>query len=157
MISFTVLGIPQTKGSTKAFMRPGMRYPVITNDNTKNKAWADGVKLVAQQHAPAGGPWKGPVSLTLVFSLVRPTSLSRKVLHHVKKPDLDKLTRSIKDSLKGVIYYDDSQVMVLDCRKYYEDTMSPPGVQVSVEQHRAGVMTRTAGVRGAYVNEHDDG
>jgi len=39
-ITFRVYGIPQTKGSTKVFMRPGMRYPIITNDNTKNKSWA---------------------------------------------------------------------------------------------------------------------
>ncbi len=140
MISFCVLGIAQTKGSTKAFMRPGMRYPVITNDNTKNKAWADGVKLAAQAHAPIGGPWHGPVALTLLFSLVRPKSLSKKVRHHVKKPDLDKLARSIKDSLKGVIYYDDSQVMRLTCMKVYEDLLNPPGVNVMAEQFEGALL-----------------
>lgn len=136
-ISFHVLGIPQPKGSTKAFMRPGMRFPVVTNDNLKSKPWADTIRLVAQQHAPAEGPWDGPVELSVWFYMVRPKSLPKKIVHHVKKPDLDKLVRNLKDSLKGVIYFDDSQVMHVQATKTYSTDEDAPGVRVVCERRVA--------------------
>lgn len=128
-ITFQVRGIPQPKGSTKAFMRPGMKYPVVTNDNLKTKPWAEGVRLVAQQHAPSL-PWDGAVELSVYFFLVRPKSLPKKALHHIKKPDLDKLLRAVKDALKGVIYLDDSQVMEVQAKKTYATNTMAPGVMV---------------------------
>lgn len=133
IIDFTVLGVPIPKGSMKAFMRPGMRFPIVTHDNVKSKPWAEGMRLMAQQHAPPGGPWDGPVNLTAEFYLPRPKSLSKKVLHHVKKPDLDKLLRNLKDSLKGVIYFDDSQVVHVNARKTYANHLSSPGVRIRLE------------------------
>lgn len=131
-ITFQVFGIAQPKGSTKAFFRPGMKYPVVTNDNTKTKPWADMVRLTAQQYAPKGGPWPGAVELGLCFSLVRPKSLPKRVIHHLKKPDLDKLIRTIKDSLKGVIYSDDSQVVDVRASKVYATPDFPPCVLVTL-------------------------
>lgn len=140
MICFRVYGIPQTKGSTKGFVgrskQTGKLRAFITNDNTKNKAWAEGLRQQAQQYAIVGRPWEGPVDLTLIFDLVRPKSLPKKVVYHIKKPDLDKLTRSIKDALKGVIYYDDSQVVHLDCLKRYESPGEAPGVTVIVKEYQ---------------------
>jgi|CXWL01.1.fsa_nt_gi Holliday junction resolvase RusA-like endonuclease len=132
-IAFIVLGVAQPKGSTKAFMRPGMRFPVVTNDNPKTKPWAEIVRLVAQQHAPQGGPWSGPVDLTTTFYLPRPKSLPKRVLHHTKKPDLDKLVRAVKDALKGVLYLDDSQVVDVKAMKRYATSIHPPGVMVEIE------------------------
>lgn len=48
---------------------------------------------------------------------------------HTRKPDLDKLTRSIKDALTGVIYNDDSQIVGLHCFKEYGDE---PGVDIEL-------------------------
>ena len=92
-ITFIVLGVAQPKGSTEAFMRPNMRFPVVTNDNPKTKPWVERVRPVAQQHAPDGVPWDGPVQLATTFSLPRPKSLPKRMQHH-KKPDLDKLVRA---------------------------------------------------------------
>lgn len=128
-LSFTVHGVPIPKGSTKAFMRPGMRFPIVTADNTKTKPWANTIKVMAQLHAPEGGPWQGPVSLSVMFTMPRPKSLPKKVQHHVKKPDLDKLLRTVKDALKGVIYHDDSQVTDVVMSKRYGEQ---PGVTVQV-------------------------
>jgi Holliday junction resolvase RusA-like endonuclease len=132
-IEFEVFGVPIPKGSTKAFFRPGMKYPIVTADNLRTKPWANTVTLIAQQHAPAGGPWQGPVDLTVWFTLPRPKSLPKKVVDHVKKPDLDKLLRTIKDSLKGVIYADDAQVVHVNARKTYENHLSVPGVRIRLE------------------------
>jgi Holliday junction resolvase RusA-like endonuclease len=131
-IDFQVFGVPIPKGSMKSFMRPGMRFPIVTHDNLKSKPWADGVRLQAQQLAPAGGPWDGAVSLHVSFYLPRPKSLPKKVVHPVKKPDLDKLLRNIKDSLKGVMYFDDSQVTQVTAAKYYANQTTPPCVTISL-------------------------
>jgi Holliday junction resolvase RusA-like endonuclease len=130
-IEFTVYGIPQTKGSTKAFFRKGMRFPVITNDNTKNKPWAQTVSAMAQQFRPEA-LWLGPVRVKLLFRMPIPKSLpKRRPSFMTKKPDLDKMVRSIKDALKGVIYKDDSQVVGLVSDKVYHEQ---PGVIITLEQ-----------------------
>lgn len=130
-IRFRVYGIPQTKGSAKAFMRPGMRFPVVMNDNVKNKAWAQSVSLASQQHRIPGCPFKGPMGLTLNFILPAPQSLPKtKPSFATKRPDLDKMVRSIKDALKGVFYQDDSQVVSLQTIKTYG---LEPGVLIVVE------------------------
>lgn len=129
-ITFQVFGVPIPKGSMKAFMRPGMKFPVVTHDNLKSKPWAEGVRLMAQQHAPVGGPWDGAVDLSVSFYLPRSKSLPKRVIHATKKPDLDKLVRNIKDSLKGVVYLDDSQVIHTQSWKMYASTDTPPCVIV---------------------------
>lgn len=129
VIRFRVYGIPQTKGSAKAFYRPGMRFPVVTNDNAKNKNWAATVSGEAQRHRPSA-PFDGPVDLSLTFFMKKPKSHPKtKFVFAVKKPDLDKMIRSVKDALKGVMYLDDSQVVRLVASKHYDDA---PGVEVVV-------------------------
>ena len=130
-ISFRVYGIPQTKGSAKAYMRKGMKYPVVTNDNVKNKWWAESVRAVAQLTRAAmrmSLEDKAPVSLRLLFVMPKPKRL-KAGSPMVKRPDLDKMTRSVKDSLEGVFYKNDSQVNNAMLSKVYGDE---PGVIVEV-------------------------
>lgn len=134
VIAFQVFGVPAPKGSMKAFMRPGMKYPVVTHDNPKSKPWADGVRLSAQQRRPPGGPWEGAIELHASFFLPRPKSLPKKTVHHIKKPDLDKLLRNIKDALKGVIYLDDAQVVETHTSKYYATNEAPPQVLITLRR-----------------------
>ncbi len=133
-ITFKVLGQPVPKGSMKAFMRPGMKFPIVTGANKHTRMWSDSVRLVAQKRAPAGGPWKEAVVILLHFHLVRPVSLPKKIVHHIKKPDVDKLVRNVADSLKGVIYKDDSQVVTIHADKSYASGEYPPGVLVTVNK-----------------------
>lgn len=133
VVEFWVYGIPQTKGSAKAFMRPGMRYPVVTNDNAKNKGWAATVAEAAQEAKKLHGCGiiGGAVKLQLMFYLPRPKSLPKRVIHATKRPDLDKMIRSVKDALTGVFYLDDAQVTNLQAGKQYADQ---PGVIVTLEE-----------------------
>lgn len=129
-IKFSVKGYPQPKGSTRAFMPKGARYPIITADNPKTRPWARKVGYLAQVYAPAGGPWDGPVELHLSFWLKKPKSLPKtRRSWAIKKPDIDKLCRALLDSLTGVLFRDDSQVVSLHVWKDYGDA---PGVDVEV-------------------------
>lgn len=130
-IVFFVAGHPQTKGSAKAFMPKGARFPVVTHDNPKTKDWQVQIAAVAGEKFSA--PFATAVRVTALFQLRRPKSLPKKVLHHTKKPDLDKLFRAVKDGLKGIAYLDDSQVSALSGQKVYAFEGMAVGVLVTVE------------------------
>jgi Holliday junction resolvase RusA-like endonuclease len=128
-ITFRVYGLPQTKGSTKSFYVKALKRVVTTNDNKKNKAWAQCVSEVASQHRPPA-LLLGPLQLDAIFHMPKPKSLpKRKPSWPAKKPDADKLLRSLGDSLTGVIWRDDAQVVDCAVKKIYSDA---PGVDVTI-------------------------
>ena len=137
MISFTAIGTPAPKGSTKAFYRPGMRFPVVTEDNKHTRPWASEVKGSALETIRTLGIFgivypDAPIDLKIIFYMPRPKSLPKRVLFHTKKPDLDKLVRAVKDALTGVLWSDDSQVMEIRARKVYAAEGDHPGARKTV-------------------------
>lgn len=129
-VAFTVYGIARPKGSTRAFMRPGMKFPIVTSDNKSVKGWEESVRAALQQHA-AGVFFQGPLMVRIAFSLPRPKSMGRKWPAHTKKPDLDKLARGSLDAMKGVLWNDDSQVIELHVKKSY--ALDQPSAYIEVE------------------------
>lgn len=87
-------------------------------------------------------PWDGPMELSARFTIARPVSdwlkkgAIRKGAHRAPrvKPDLDKLARAIADSMSGVIYGDDAQIVgYRRLSKIYQSSQSDtPGVRVEV-------------------------
>lgn len=143
VVSFQVFGIAQPKGSTRAFIPRGWKRPIITTDNPKSKGWQ---QLVAEQAQTVAreGLFLGPVVLRVVFQLPRPQSLPKHRQHHTKKPDLDKLIRSTKDALKGVLYTDDAQVVDIHAQKVYAPTGSAPCALVTLEEADAPAPLQTS-------------
>jgi Holliday junction resolvase RusA-like endonuclease len=76
----------------------------------------------------------GACKVTIEFYMPRPKSRPTDVFHHVK-PDVDKLSRAVLDSLTdaGVIQ-DDSRVVKLTAMKLYEDAQHRTGCIVMVEE-----------------------
>ena len=118
MIEIAVRGEPRPQGSHRAFMVGGK--PRITDSNRRLAQWRDLVALAAQGVAPPE-LIEAPVRVEIEFSLKRPKSLPKRVPDscHVKKPDLDKLTRAILDAITGVVVRDDSQVVEIAASKRY--------------------------------------
>ncbi len=54
------------------------------------------------------------------------------VIRPTKKPDADNILKIIADSLNGVAYYDDSQIVTGTVRKYYGET---PKVYITIKEH----------------------
>jgi len=112
-------------------MPKGARFPIVTSDNPKNKGWqqlvAEGASSALQGFEPAE-QLEGPVQLRVNFYLPRPKSLPKKVNSHLKKPDLDKLVRAVKDALTRVVWKDDSQVIELMASKAYATSAAPHAV-----------------------------
>lgn len=138
-VTFFVPGIAQPKGSTKAFHRPGMRFPVVTSDNPKLKDWQTQVAHFAgmafrTRQDGSGGPFVGGVRVGATFYLKRPQSLFKRVTMHLRKPDVDKLARCLNDAMIGIAYVDDSQVVALSVEKVY--AAGAVGVQVTVSEVR---------------------
>ena len=129
-VQFFVQGIPVGKGSMKAFVPPGRKYPVVVHDSSRSKPWATLISQTATDLAAA--TILGPVALTLAFKMPRPDyhygtgsnsqCLKANAPHwHTKKPDLDKLTRLVCDSLTGILWQDDNQVTSISASKEYAD------------------------------------
>lgn len=118
---------PATKGSGRALVFGGRA--VVFNDNPKNKAWAQRVAWIAKAHRPADAPWVGAVEIALAFRMRKPKSLPKDRNLPTVKPDLDKMIRSVKDALTGVLYVDDAQIVQLTASKSYSDT---PGVEITL-------------------------
>lgn len=116
-LEFTVLGTPAPQGSKKAFARGGRAWLVDNNANTL-RAWREAVAWAAAEAAD-GACFDGPLELAIEFRLKRPAAAKNKVFSD-KRPDIDKLTRSVADALtdSGVIA-DDARIAVLHATKRY--------------------------------------
>lgn len=134
-LTFTVWGVAQPKGSAKAFLPKGWTRPVVTSDNRRNKGWQQLVAESAGRAKDDAGAalLEGPVRLMVAFYLPRPKSLPKRVLHHTKKPDLDKLVRSVKDGLTRVAWRDDSQVVDVKAIKRYADVGTTPHAVITIQ------------------------
>ncbi|MHC9884102.1 RusA family crossover junction endodeoxyribonuclease [Corynebacterium diphtheriae] len=127
MIEFDVKGIPAPQGSKNAYRR-GNRI-VLVESSKKVPAWREAVALEAKKHCAQ--QIDGPVFVGMIFRLPRPKSLPKKVIHMVKKPDLDKLIRSTCDALSGVAYIDDNQITA---QKIYTPKGTPPGCHITINR-----------------------
>lgn len=133
IVSFEVRGVAAPKGSLRAFMVKGRKFPIVTHDNPRTRGWQWLVSDQAQR-VSQDGLFVGPVALAVAFYLPRPASLPRHVRHHTKKPDLDKLLRCTKDALKGILYRDDSQVVDVIASKSYTAVNGIPRACISVAE-----------------------
>ena len=140
MIEFTVYGLPQPKGSARAFVIPGNggRKPraVVTSDNPKAKPWAADIKREA---AAACGQKlferEVPLRVMVSFAVTRPISAKpEKRPYPVVKPDVDKLARTVLDALVGIVMVDDAQVVQLHVTKRY--ALGPTHATISITEFK---------------------
>jgi len=122
-LNFTAYGTPRPQGSAKAFVRGNRAF--ITSDNPKLKPYRHTLTQVAMETASrdalsvplcARGV---AVEVSIVWTLAKPKSKAKRIIHITTKPDTDKLARAVLDSLTGVGYEDDAQVVSLYARKQY--------------------------------------
>ncbi len=72
--------------------------------------------------------------ITCVFE--RPAKVAKKLgtgrMLKAKKPDCDNLAKSVLDSLNGLAYHDDGQIVVLMVKKYHAAEGETPGVSLQL-------------------------
>ncbi len=124
-VQFTIFGTPVPEARPRAAIRGG--HATVYKPE-KSRTWQSIVAGEAMQHRPEK-LLEGALVLKVAFFLPRPKSLPKKVNHHVKRPDLDNLTKTIKDGMSSIIFHDDSQIVHLEAYKKYDNT---PRVEILV-------------------------
>lgn len=145
-VSFTILGEPQSKGRPR-FSRAGAYVRTYTPDKTA--AYENLVKLEYQRQCK-GSRFDDEEYLDMrIFAFYGiPKSASKKkakmmkdeVIRPTKKPDMDNVVKVIADSLNGVAYKDDTQIVDAMVRKFYSDI---PRVQVTIQSVRKDLADET--------------
>lgn len=119
-LRIVVYGEPKPQGSVRAFSAKGRAY-VAANHKQDFVVWRNSVVEKAER------VWDGEpcdaafveVEFTMPVPKSRPKYL-RESLLHVKRPDIDKLARTILDALVAAgVLADDSAVHTLTARKRY--------------------------------------
>lgn len=149
LLDFTVLGTPVQQGSTKSY---GGGRTVHSNEKDL-KPWRATVQFRAEQaiesfsddpSVPASDvadtyfPLDGPVCVVLDFTVKKPTTAPRtRTTWPSKRPDLDKMIRSVLDALVPAgVFKDDGQVVEVRAKKMFPNegrfSLHVPGVRIAV-------------------------
>lgn len=135
-IRFDVIGLPKPKGSKRAFIRGGRA--ILVESSKGAKPWEQQVHWTAREVVKDLSllPWSGPIKLRLEFRMPRvsDTPKRRTRVPHTRTPDLDKLVRTTKDGLTGVVWIDDKQVFVTVSYKRYAEIGEPSGCRIIVSR-----------------------
>lgn len=136
IVRFTVPGEPTAKGRARAFVRNGS-IAHYTPDKTAR--YENLVKLAAHEQMSGREPSSGALRLYVSAYLSIGASWSKKrqkaalqgLERPTKRPDIDNVVKAIKDGLNGVVWRDDSQVVMLLAEKHWS---ASPRVEVLVEE-----------------------
>lgn len=140
-VAFTVHGVPQPAGSKRGFYNKNTGRVIVADDAKNSRPWKALVSDAAAQAMTyhdetaegADGYWpplEGPLLLELTFWMPRPKghfgtgANAGKVRGSAPrfpavKPDVLKLARAVEDALSGIVYRDDSQIVVETLQKAY--------------------------------------
>lgn len=136
-VTFTVPGKPFGKQRPK-FSSAGKYIKTYTPSETVN--YENLVKLMYQHEIGRMLFEKDtPLKVIIIACYEIPKSSSKKQaermrkgeLRPTKKPDTDNIAKIICDSLNGIAWHDDAQVVNLRVSKWYSDT---PQVEVTIEE-----------------------
>ncbi len=111
-ISFTVLGRPAPQGSLKGFVVNGKVR--MRSQLSDTMPWRQQVGWTALANRPSPDIWAQrhvPVAIGMRFFFAPPKKMPKGRTRPAVAPDVDKLQRAVFDSLKGILYVDDGQVV----------------------------------------------
>ncbi len=135
MVTFRVAGHPITQGSKRGIPLRNGRVALVESGGQRHKDWRHAVGDAARLAYADQPPMAGPVEIIATFELQPPKSKPKRRRTWPtgqRSGDLSKLMRAIEDSLTGVVYIDDSQIVRY--RDVTKDWAGPagPGVTITV-------------------------
>ena len=121
--TFDIVGEPQGKGRPRFSTRGGF---VKTYTPEKTASYENFVK-VCYLNKYKGKKLDGEITAEIIAYFSIPKSLSKKKrseaiegkIKPTKKPDTDNIAKTILDSLNGIAFEDDKQVVTLSVKKLY--------------------------------------
>lgn len=123
MISFTVEGKVKAKQSFK-FTKDGRKY---TPRDVKE--YAEHIRERFREKYPDFKPYEGALRVKISAYYGIPKSFSDKKAHLARmdklrptvRPDCDNICKNLCDSLNGIAFKDDKQIVTLIVQKFYAD------------------------------------
>ena len=111
---------------------------VQTYTPKKTVDFEEQVRKAAEKAMGGMEPLETPVALYCYIKLPIPQSYTKKrkercekgIEKPSKKPDLDNIVKAVQDSLNGIIYKDDSQIVALHSTKVY----GAAGIEILVKE-----------------------
>lgn len=125
MKTFMIPGIPMGKGRPR-FVRQGNDVVTYTPETTAS--YENLVKLEYQRQCgsePYGKETMLYLYIEALFPIPKSASKKRqqmmieRKIRPTKKPDVDNIIKIIADSLNHIAYHDDSQIVQVQCDKFY--------------------------------------
>jgi len=121
MIEFTVYGEPVAKGRPR-YTKRGIAYTPQKTSNYENLVKLSYLEIPREKYLN-GEQLQAEIIAFFSIPKSKPKKLQLKMLsgevRHTKRPDLDNIAKSVLDSLNGIAYNDDSQIVTLSVSKYY--------------------------------------
>lgn len=125
MINFTVIGEPVAKGRPKFSTHGGFARaytPAATVEAERS------FQYQALQHRPTE-PLQGPLSISIAVYRSKGMPTSKKgrleaesgLIRPIKKPDTDNYVKLVLDSMNGLFWQDDAQVVEIHASKHYSE------------------------------------
>ena len=135
VVTFKVDGKPEGKGRPR-FARRGNF--VTTYTDNKTKTYENKIRDIAMVAMGASKPLTTPLEAFIYISYPVPAFYSKSrtkdclegMERPTKKPDIDNVIKAFLDSMNGIIYVDDTQVVELHSTKVYGD----PYVEVMIKE-----------------------
>ncbi len=135
MITFTIPGEPV----------PLLRPRVVQNKYThhihaytpdKCAVYAERVRLYALRHLEntAFQRLTGPLEVFMTFYRTKPKSAGKKDCWPVTRPDLSNYVKLVEDALNGLLWVDDSQIVISTLRKMYVSGEDEARTEVSITE-----------------------
>ena len=137
MIRFTVYGEPKGKGRPR-FRSRGKFVQTYTDEAT---ATYENLVKLSYINSGCENYLNGEqlnCSIAVFQSIPKSTSKKKKIemlegkIRPTKKPDIDNIIKSIFDALNKVAFNDDTQIISLQCYKFYSNE---PRVEVSIDTY----------------------
>lgn len=113
-----------------------------TYDPPRCKAYKQKVALIAKTEMRGRPPMSGPVQMFVNVYHGIPKSWSRNkkidaiadVIYPTTKPDIDNILKGIMDALKGIVWKDDAQVVIIEAMKEYGEFSRVEMIIEEIEQ-----------------------
>jgi Holliday junction resolvase RusA-like endonuclease len=129
-ITFTVPALPVAQPRARATAINGMARMYEAKKSHAIHDFKASVRK-AGTDAYKGPPLLCPLAVTMLFLFSSKTKRERKPKD--TKPDCDNLAKGVLDSLNGLLYRDDSQVVKLTIEKWHANGTEQPHVDVRIE------------------------
>lgn len=133
MIAFMVPGTPVGKG------RPRMTRSGHVYTPEATRCYELAIATVCRAAFGPSGPLAGPVRVEICVDKEIPASKTKRIKEQMRerkirpttKPDLDNVIKAVLDGCNGIAYFDDKQIVELECTAYYADE---PRVYVKISE-----------------------